>query len=199
MENGFSFNGKEVEVEKNGNSNLTQYAQPGIHEFQATSMELKAAPNGNKYMDCQFVNSNGEVASRQYYLTTNRNTPSRKSAFDISSESLKKLSVAIGREDMYNATTSTSQEEFVDKMSALFVGQWFRNKLKGKQIRKADGTTFIKGEMSDAFESISIPKAESRLKYDPIKDTKYLDGNTSDNVSPNVASKASVDTSDLPF
>lgn len=194
----FSFKGNEVTVEdKNGNSNMINYAKPDIHELQFVSIELKSSPGGSKYMDCQAVNSKGEVASRQYYLTTNRNTPSGKSAFDISSESLKKLSVAIGREDMYNATTSASEEEFVHKMSAIFIGQWFRNKLKGKQIKKQDGNTFIKGEMSDAFESITVPAASSRLRFDPAKDIKYIDGNATQTPASTVNVPA--DANDLPF
>lgn len=196
MENNFSFEGNKVEVKDSGNG-LTNYAQPGIHEFQMISMELKATPNGSQYMDCQVVNTIGEVASRQYYLTTNRNTPSGKSAFDISSESLKKLSVATGKTEAYDSATANSPEEFVHKMSAIFIGTKFRNKLKGKQIRKADGNTFIKGEMSDAFESISIPSTASRLKFNSTTDIKYIDGNSTQ-MAPSTVN-ATGDSSDLPF
>lgn len=197
MEN-FDFKGSEVKVEKKGSDNMVTYAKPGIHEMMYTEITYKTSQSGKPFMDCVGKNSAGESISRQYYLTTTMGPSGIKSAMDITTESLKKLSIAIGRETQYNETTANSPEEFVHKMSAIFTGQWFRTKVKGKEIRKTDGNTFIKGEVSDAFEPISVPASASRLRFDESKDIKYLNG-----VSQEVRSEAPKgiieDSSDLPF
>lgn len=190
----FNFKGSEVNVENKGNNTGVSYVKPGIHELCYNSITFKTSQNkGTPYMDCVGTNKNGEQISRQYYLTTSKG-PSGKSALDISTESLKKLSIAIGKEKEYDSVSASSPEEFVYKMSAIFTGQWFRTKVKGKEIMKNDGSSFIKGEISDAFESVSIPSSSSRLKFDESKDIKYLEKSTID--STDMSSEA---TNDLPF
>lgn len=193
----FKFKGSEVKIENNtsGNSGV-QYGRPGIHELNFVSMTHKIAGTGAPYMDCEAKNPEGETITRQYYLNHNIAEGKSKSALDITSDSLKKLAIALGKEKEYDAVEATSTEDFVTKMSAIFVGKWFRNKVKGKEIEKRDGNRFIKAEMSDAFEPITVPVASSRLKFNKDYDIKYLpakEENTSNSEAPMMAND------DLPF
>ena len=192
----FKFKGSEVKIEENTSNNTgVQYGKPGIHELHFTTMTYKVAGTGAAYMDCEAKNSQGEVVTRQYYLTQDVKPGKQKSAFSITADSLKKLSIAIGKEKEYDVAECNSAEEFVTKMSAIFIGKWFRNKVKGKEIEKRDGGRFMKSEMSDAFESITVPASSSRLKFNEQYDLKYLPAK--ENITTNTPQEA--DTSDLPF
>lgn len=194
----FNFKGSEVEITKpEGGKEMVNYAKPDIHDLQVTSWELKKATTGSLFIDMGCTNPSGEVVNRQYWMNTIIGVGKTKSAFQISRESLKKFAIGIGKEAEYNAVEAHSEEEFSAKMSAIFIMAKFRNKVKGKQVEKQDGGRFIKAEMSDAFESISIPKSESKLRFDPVKDIKMLPAKA-ENFSASFSSGAG-EIQDLPF
>lgn len=197
------FSGSDVTVTNNNTGSnggaMVTYLKPNIHELQFTKMSLEINQNGNKYINCELYNNDGQLLTRQYYLTTNKGV-SGKSAFDISMESLKKLSIAIEKETEYDAISVDGdnwEESMVKQLSAIYMGQWFRAKVKGEEVVGKKGS-FVKSLLSDAYESIKVPRADSRLKFSEDRDIKRLPAGTTTS-STTSAVPAPTGSDDLPF
>lgn len=200
------------------------YQKPGIAEnVKISEVTLgKSSLNSVPYMELTTIGENGEIGkSNRMWLSTqigknNDGTLKKTSGWGVTARNIVELIMAthnITEEEAKaielvpnDAPKETEGDKemlrniLIKKVASLLVGRQFRAKFKGKQAKpREDGSTGTIFATMDLVESINVPKAESKLRFDPSRDIEmYVDysSNTNTTINPEINKK---DPNDLPF
>lgn len=173
---------------------VSNYQEPGIFDnVKISDIKLgETSVNKVSYIELHTVGDKGALGkSNKMFLSTDVKEGKKMSAWSITARNLV---------DLISITNNTSEEEakgaikgveskeqLVSKLSAILVGKPFRAKFKGEISEK--GLTFA---TLDSIESMSTPKEQSRLRFNPDRDIKK-------HVNANPAPQQGAVASDLPF
>ncbi len=204
----FKLENKEKAVEKKDGNVRAVYQTPGIFD-NVRIAEVKQGKSSFKktpFIQLITVGQNGEIGkSTEMYLSTEVSPGKSMPAWNVTSRNLIDLVVATdpgkSRADLDglelvpdikdaqgNPDLEKQYQGLVDIVTDLLVGKPFRAKFKGEEGKNG----YIYATM-DRVESMSIPRASSRLKFDENYDIKKLS-----NISPQEATAEPVGD-DLPF
>ncbi len=173
-----------------------QYQTPGIFEnVVITAVNQGEASTGSKYIQFETIGADGSIGkSPQMYLNNVANGD-KPTAWSITARNLKNYLASTHNVSLDEAAEMIkgigSVEDLKNKVSALLVGRKFRAKFMGVQTSKG----FTIAELSGS-ESMQVPLAETKLKYDSVKDFKPYKG-TLQTSQPTFAKTEVID--DLPF
>jgi hypothetical protein len=180
----------------------TLYNAPGIYDnVVITDIKVDTTPGRNHYIVPLTKSPEGLGRSRKMYLNTDVKEGKTTSAWKITARQIVEIIKASNNWDDTQAKNSLGNlnlsadgvninaEELAAKLSAVIVGKPFRAVFHGEQRTNAEGVTRVYTEMM-YVESMNVPKAESKLKFDPAIHVKTVSVNTT---------TATATTGDLPF
>lgn len=180
----------------------TSYNAPGIYDnVVITDIKVDTTPGRNHYIVPLTKSPEGLGRSRKMYLNTDVKEGKTTSAWKITARQIVEIIKASNNWDDTQAKNSLGNlnlaadgvninaEELAAKLSAVIVGKPFRAVFHGEQRTNAEGVTRVYTEMM-YVESMNVPKAESKLKFDPTIHVKTVSVNTT---------PATATTGDLPF
>ena len=180
----------------------TSYNAPGIYDnVVITDIKVDTTPGRNHYIVPLTKSPEGLGRSRKMYLNTDIKEGKTTSAWKITARQIVEIIKASNNWDDTQAKNSLGNlnlaadgvninaEELAAKLSAVIVGKPFRAVFHGEQRTNAEGVTRVYTEMM-YVESMNVPKAESKLKFDPTIHVKTVSVNTT---------PATATTGDLPF
>lgn len=180
----------------------TSYNAPGIYDnVVITDIKVDTTPGRNHYIVPLTKSPEGLGRSRKMYLNTDVKEGKTTSAWKITARQIVEIIKATNNFDDTQAKNSLGNlnlaadgvninaEELAAKLSAVIVGKPFRAVFHGEQRTNAEGVTRVYTEMM-YVESMNVPKAESKLKFDATIHIKTVSVNTT---------TATATTGDLPF
>jgi len=210
-----NFNLSDAPESNVNNADKKTYQKPGIYENVVISGVSLGSSSLNKipYLELQTVGPNGELGkSNRMWLSTTvgknlDGSPKKTSGWGVTARNIVMILQATHNITREEATAiqlvpenETNTEKIhailVNKLSTLLVGRPFRAKFKGEQSKpRPDGTPGLVFATLDLVESMSTPKDQSTLRFDPSRDIKLYEGYVE--VTDNIESSAK--KSDLPF
>lgn len=176
--------------------NTIQYQRPGVYDNTViTKVNLGKASTGSQYLQFETLGANGEIGkSPQMYLNNEAKSDGKPTAWSITARNLRNYimnthNVSVEDADQMIQNVETAEQLQV-KVSALLVGRKFRAKFIAVQTSTGKTIAELGGS-----ESMIVPKEESRLRYDEVKDFRPYKGQ----IQTTDATSTVEETSDLPF
>jgi hypothetical protein len=183
----------------------TSYNAPGIYDnVVITDIKVDTPDGRNHYIVPLTKSPEGLGRSRKMYLNTDVKEGKTTSAWKITARQIVEIIKAANNWDDTQAKNSLGNlnlaadgvninaEELAAKLSAVIVGKPFRAVFHGEQRTNAEGVTRVYTEMM-YVESMNVPKAESKLKFDPTIHIKNVNVNTT------ATTATTAGANDLPF
>lgn len=136
---------------------------PGIEEATITGISDGTNDNGKYYLAVKMKTIDGmrEHEERFYFSTERGERISLQRLKSIISELVDK--------------TKAEGEYSLEQLNALLSGKTGRWKFVGEEYEyNGDLRMRVQLDFSNFVENIKVPKAESKLKFDPKKDVKFL-------------------------
>jgi len=191
-----NFNNAEVQEnkEREQDPNKPRIMQPGIYLVKTTEIKSGIIANEKQtpYIDWTVINDKNEILTNRYFVSTTVKSGSTQSAWDISSSSILQLITAICGLDKDTAkaklndiaTNSTSNDDFVSKLSVLVIGKSFKLKVNGAETPiGTEGKTFVKSSFGSYTFAISANTEDVKLGKPYIKQLPKNTTTTSNTVS----------------
>lgn len=174
---------------KNENAKFATYQKPGIEDNVTVTKVSLGASSLNKvpYLELETTNSKGEIGkSTRMWLSTTKNknfdgSEKKLTGWDITARSIVDLITAthnITREEAKAIELVSSEEtnkeklhvSIQNKVSSLLIGKPFRAKFRGEQtMENGPIWTYL-----DLVESMSVPKENSILYFNPQRDIEMF-------------------------
>lgn len=181
-----------VEEQKENQFPTVKRLKPGIHEnVTVTGVNESLTPRGKKQITIDFLGEDNESI-----FTANSSMEGGAVPYTLSK--LKQILVQAVTEEEADKITS------VEQMNQAITGKKFRLKVAGEEFVNQQSTISVKPVLPLKYfvESAALPKSDSRLRFNEVKDIKKAlqatDGFTGQAVTPEfIAPKAA--PSDMPF
>lgn len=182
---------------KDASDKLTNtYQKPGIANVTITAVSLEeTGTNKVPFIQLLTESESGDVGkSGRMFLSTEVKPGKKTSGWAVTARNLVDIIMATKNisEDDAKATISgiANKEQLAAKLSAILIGGKLRAKFKGETNEKGN----IYATLAQV-ESLSVPVAETSLRYDASRDIKPFTGTSTTNVLGGESEK----TADLPF
>lgn len=176
----------------------SEYQKPGIATVTFTEVKLdKTGKNNVPFIKLLTKADDGAIGnSSQMFLSTEVKAGKKMAAWNVTARTLVdilKSAHNCSDEEAKAMIVVETQDQLVNKLSALLVGKKVRAKFKGETSQK--GNVFA---VLSQTESLHVTEPESKLRYNPVFDIKPFQGVPQNNDQP-VFDTAAPGNDNLPF
>lgn len=134
---------------------------PGVHHVHGMNVELKTNDKGNEYIAFKLENSHKSMEFEWRLFLS-------EGAMPISLKNVKHVLITNFADADLKKITATTHKDLLLKMTNALVGKEWRMKFCGEEYVNKDGNLRVRTTVGFApfAESLSIPDAETALRYD---------------------------------